>query len=240
MASLVGKFCKLWQFDESDCVYGVVEEHVRFVGWLCRGVVYEEAAEEHRLKANEWEVRTVELLVAQDMVKKYHYSKGGSNTATYRHGLFRRNEDHCYGVAWWIPPTKTAANATYPANWKGVLSLSRLVIEPGVPKNACSFLMAHSMRMIDREKWPCFVTYADEWQGHTGTIYKATNWTEVGKTAPEATFQLDGRMVARKAGPKTRTRAEMEAIGAVMVGRFSKTKFIHLADGALSPCGAST
>lgn len=181
------------------------------------------------LHKNEWRVETVPLSTAQRLVCQFHYSKGGSNTATYRHGLVRRGDYECLGVAWWIPPTKSAALATYPQNWKGVLALSRLVIHPSVPKNACSFLMAHSMRMIDREKWPCLVTYADEWQGHTGAIYLATGWKFVGNTAPEATFQLDGRMVARKAGPKTRTRAEMEAIGAVMVGRFSKRKFIHVA-----------
>ena len=238
MSDLVGRYCKLWDDDPEQCEYGIVEKWGYMSGYHANGRIYESAQLEERLIASDWEVRIVDLKVAQDLVKLYHYSKGGANTATYRHGLFRKGSDHCCGVAWWIPPTKSAALATYPERWQGVLALSRLVVEPGVPKNACSFLMAKSMRMIDREKWPCFVTYADEWQGHKGTIYKATNWKEVGKTAPEATFQLDGRMVARKAGPKTRTRAEMENLGAVMVGKFSKTKFVHVV--ALSPCGAST
>ena len=81
-------------------------------------------------------------------------------------------------------------------------------------------------RMIDRKRWPCLVTYADEWQG-TRTIYRASNWDYCGLTAPEATFVKDGRMVARKAGPNTRTRAEMEELGAKMIGRFAKHKFVH-------------
>jgi hypothetical protein len=162
------------------------------------------------------------------MVGRLHYSGGGSNTATYRHGLFRNGDVRCYGVAWWIPPTKTAANATYPENWRGVLALTRLAIEPEVPTNGASFLLGRSMKLIDRVKWPCLVTYADEMQGHTGRIYKATNWEYLGKTAKEATWFLDGRMVARKAGPKTRTKGEMEAMGAEMVGRFSKHKFRHI------------
>lgn len=87
------------------------------------------------------------------------------------------------------------------------------------------------MALIDRLRWPCLVTYADEWQGHTGTIYRATNWQYVGLTKPEATFVHNGRMVARKAGPKTRTRSEMEAMGAEMVGRFAKHKFVHIVGG---------
>ena len=186
---------------------------------------------QERLKKEDWEVRTVDLSTARTLVEQYHYAKGGSNTATYRHGLFRKGdflEADCVAVAWWIPPTKSAALATFPERWQGVLALSRLVVAPGVPKNACTFLLARSMALIDRQKWPCLVTYADEWQGHTGTIYRASNWQEVGKTTPEATFVLDGRMIARKAGPKTRTRQEMAELGAQMVGRFSKRKFVHI------------
>ena len=182
-----------------------------------------------RLRRADWEVRTVELRVAQDLVRRLHYSGGGSNTATYRHGLFRKGHDECLGVAWWIPPTKTAAKATWPADWQGVLALTRLAIEPEVPKNGASFLLGKSMAAIDRKRWPCLVTYADEMQGHTGAIYRATNWEYCGMTAKEATFFKDGRMVARKAGPKTRTRDEMLAMGCEMVGRFAKHKFRHVA-----------
>lgn len=182
-----------------------------------------------RLRRSEWEVLTVDLAVAQDLVRRFHYSGGSANTATYRHGLFMKGHRLCLGVAWWIPPTKSAANATYPEDWKGVLALTRLAIAPEVPKNGASFLLGASMRMIDRDRWPCLVTYADEMQGHTGAIYKATNWEYCGMTAKEATWFKDGRMVSRKAGPKTRTRDEMLALGCEMVGRFAKHKFRHIA-----------
>lgn len=184
-----------------------------------------------RLKAKEWKVRPTSIPTALRLVEAHHYAHGASNTATYLHGLYPANafwERECLGVAWWIPPTKSSALATYPPNWQGVLSLSRLVIAPGAPKNACTFLLARSMKRIDRTRWPCLVTYADEWQGHTGTIYRAANWTDAGMTQPEATFVVAGRMVSRKAGPKTRTRKEMEFIGATMVGKFAKHKFVHI------------
>lgn len=176
----------------------------------------------------DWEVRPVSMAVGRELVTAHHYARGGSNTATYMHGLFMREVDVCLGVAWWIPPTKSAALATHPANWRGVLNLSRLVIAPGVPKNAATFLLSRSRRLIDRAAWPCLVTYADTWRGHTGEIYKLDNWTPAGQTKPERTYTLDGRMIARKAGPKTRTQAEMAALGAVAVGSFPKFKFVRL------------
>lgn len=184
-----------------------------------------------RLRKEDWEVRPIALDIASQLIAAYHYAGRGANTATYLHGLFHRGDfwaQSCVGCAWWIPPTKGAAIATYPENWQGVLSLSRLVIAPNIPKNAASFLVAASMRLIDRERWPALVTYADEWQGHTGAIYRATNWRYVGRTKPERTYVLNGKMIARKAGPRTRTHAEMLALGAVCIGSFAKHKFVHI------------
>ena len=186
---------------------------------------------EERLRRREWEVRPVCIEVARELVERFHYARGASNTATYLHGLFRRGElweRRCAGVAWWIPPTRGAAQATYPANWKGVLALSRLVIIPDTPKNACSYLLAQSMRLIDSATWPCFVTYADQWRGHTGAIYRASGWTYVGLTKPESTFTIGGVMKARKAGGRTRSHAEMIELGAAFEGKHAKHKFVYM------------
>jgi hypothetical protein len=83
------------------------------------------------LRKREWEVRPIDLRIAYDLVKAFHYAKSGSNTATFLHGLFRCDDwMNCRGVAWWIPPTKSAAIATWDGDWRKVLSLSRLVITP--------------------------------------------------------------------------------------------------------------
>lgn len=181
---------------------------------------------EGRLSKNEWYVKEIPLHLAQVITKEYHYAKGGSNTRTYTHGLFRKGEEQCFGIAWWLPPTRSSAKKTYRKNPDGVLSLSRLVILPDVPKNACTFLLSRSVKLIDRKRWPCLVTYADEWRGHLGTIYKAAGWAYKGKTKPQPLFVINGRMTARKAGGYTRTHNEMIALGAVLVGYFRKHKFV--------------
>jgi hypothetical protein len=184
------------------------------------------------LHKHEWEVRPVSIALARRLVEQYHYAAHASNTAVAIHGLVQVGQffdEPCYGVAWWLPPTRAAAEATYPANWQGVLSLSRLVVVPGMPQNAASFLLARSMKLLDREAWPCLVTYADTYQGHTGAIYRATNWRYAGLTDSTPVWVKDGRIVARKA-THTRTVAEMEALGAVLVGNYPKHKFV---------CGAS-
>lgn len=178
------------------------------------------------LRKSEWRVMDVPLAACQELVRTDHYAQGGSNTGTYCHGLLRVGDPNVYGIAWWLPPTKSAGLATYP-DPHSVLSLSRLVVLPDVPKNGASFLLGRSERFIRRDgRWRCLVTYADEWQGHTGAIYRATNWEYLGLTKPEAVWvDANGRMVARKAGPVTRTKAEMEALGYRCLGRFAKHKF---------------
>ena len=180
------------------------------------------------ISKHDYEVREIHLSDARILVEEYHYAAGASNTRVYTHGLFDRSDGCPVGVAWWIPPTKSAALATFPQDWRGVLALSRLVVAPWVPQNGASFLMSRSMRLIDRGRWPCLVTYADVWRGHSGTIYKAANWKFVGMTKPERVYTIEGRMTARKAGPRTYRHNEMLARGAVLEGSFPKLKFVHI------------
>jgi hypothetical protein len=193
-------------------------------------------------RRKDWYVDDAPLAEAQRMVREYHYSKGGSNTAVYTHGLYERTTGTLYGVAWWLPPTRVACESVNKEQWRKVLSLTRLVAHPDVPRNACSFLIAESVKRIKADgRFVSLVTYADESQGHTGAIYKASNWHYVGRTGPYPRWvSQDGRQVAPKA-TVNRTKAEMEALGHRKTGAFYKHKFImHLQKTArLTPHDAS-
>lgn len=190
------------------------------------------------LHAQDWLVRPVDPGLGRALIARYHYARGTSNTVTACHGLIRQSDRHVMGVAWWIPPTKGAAAACLKGNqehraldvsgrftWQQVLSLSRLVVLPGVPTNAASFLMTRSAALLEK-RWPVLVTWADSERGHTGAIYRAANWEPLGLSAPSDIWVDDqGRRVARKAGPKTRTHAAMRELGHVFLGNFAKHRF---------------
>jgi hypothetical protein len=182
-----------------------------------------------RLNKNEWEVKEVGMDVAMNLVKKYHYARSATKTGVYRHGLFKKGFDKCLGVAWWLPPTKAAAKATWEGDFRKVLSLTRLVIHPQVPSNACSFLLGRSIRMIDSKKWKCLVTYADTYQNHTGIIYKASNWQYLGLTKPSPVWvDSNGKMMGKKRGAKNLTSSQMERNGFKKIGDFPKHKFRYI------------
>lgn len=186
------------------------------------------AAYEGRLHKTDWYVADAELADAQQMVREHHYARGGSNTAVYVHGLYRRADNRLSGVAWWLPPTRVAAESVNRDEWQKVLSLTRMVVLPDVPKNAASFLLARSVQLIRHEgRFKSLVTYADESQGHSGGVYRAAGWAYVGRTGPYPRW-LDstGKQVAQKA-TVNRVKAEMERLGHTKVGSFYKHKYVR-------------
>lgn len=183
----------------------------------------------HLRKADYW-VAECPMEEARTLIEAHHYSGGTSKTRVYTHGLYRRGDElvgeRPVGCAWWLPPTKPAAMSFAGEHWRGVLSLSRLVIEPDVPTNACSFLLSKSVKLIDRMKWHTLITYADSWKNHTGAIYKAAGWKYMGDTKPGRNYVLNGRMISIKSGAKTRSHKDMIAMGAELVGAFKKSRWM--------------
>lgn len=183
-----------------------------------------------KFHASDYEVKDIPVSRARRFIERHHYSGKMSNTGTHLHGLYLRNGIDLLGVAAWLPPTKVAAQTVNKENWRRVLSLSRLAVHPVVPTNGASFLMSASIRKIEREqKWVSLVTYADEFMGHTGAIYRASNWQYDGLTRPQPRWEdAFGRQAAKRA-TRTRTKDEMIELGYKMVGSFGKHKFVkHL------------
>lgn len=132
---------------------------------------------DERLNKRDWFVRDGLPWEVRDLIQRWHYSKDYGGGAAYQHVLVRRGGwgERAVAAAVWHP-------AVYAIRRYGVLplQLSRLVVEPDVPHNAASFLLGRSMALVDRNQWPVLLTYADSGQGHTGAIYRATNWQRDG------------------------------------------------------------
>lgn len=182
------------------------------------------------LRRADWFVGPVGDAVAERLVIDYHYSGGAAKTSTQIHGMLPAGsffDQDAVGAALWMPPTRAVALSLCPENPNGVIALSRLVCAPDAPGNSASYLMAGSMRLLDRRRWPVLVTYADTWRGHTGAIYKATGWRDDGETQAKPVYVKGDRMMSTKSGPVTRTHIQMLELGCEMVGRFPKRRFVH-------------
>lgn len=182
------------------------------------------------LDASEWEVRPCDKAEASALIREHHYSAQCSPHVVHAFGLYRRADGALMGAAAWKNGLPRTAALTFSSDWRRVLSLYRLVVVPEVPTNGASFLIGRSIRAIRKEgKWTTLATYADTWQGHTGAIYRATNWEYMGATRPTAVWVRDGAVVADRAGGNAAGRGKSASVmrgeGAVLLGRFPKHKY---------------
>lgn len=177
-------------------------------------------------------VRPTDHKEASSFIRAHHYSKSCTNTRVYCFGLYREVIfTPIMGAAIWLPPLPPVAKGLFPeGDHNRVLALTRLAIHPDVPTNGASFLIGQCIKEIKRDdRYDCLVTYADTRVGHSGAIYKATNWEYLGETEPK-TCWLDpsrGSQVSIKAGgrKKTRTVDQMEQLGYQRQGTFTKHRY---------------
>lgn len=181
-----------------------------------------------RLRSAEWIIARCEQGEAVAFIESTHYAGGAPNTSVARHALYRAGEDRICGIALWLPPTRNAALSVNRENPRGVLALSRLCIAEDVPTNGASFLLGGSMKRIDRAIWPTLLTYADTLYGHTGAIYRATNWTCLGEVpGSDAWIGPNGERRGRKRGKVNLSMVQMAELGFTRLPKMPKIKFVH-------------
>jgi hypothetical protein len=71
-----------------------------------------------------------------------------------------------------------------------VYELNRLVVNDGLEKNALSFFVSQTIKLMPKK---CvLLSYADIEQGHNGYIYQATNWIYTGLSAIVKEYKVKG------------------------------------------------
>jgi hypothetical protein len=184
-----------------------------------------------RLRRGEWRVEPLEQSEAVAFLERVHYSGGAPNTSVARHGLRRADGGELRGVALWLPPIRQAALSVHPGDPRGVLALSRLAVDDEVPVNGASFLLAASMRALDRSRWPVLLTYADTRHGHTGAIYRATGWRHLGLVPGSSGHAWQhpgtGEHRSQKRGKVNTPAAVMRAAGFERLPTMPKHKYVH-------------
>ena len=129
-----------------------------------------------------WHVELVERKDIKDFIETWHYSKSINGCIA----------DYCFAL---YSPDNAMKGAMFygrfaMANqWKrftddpeNVIELRRLCCVDDTPKNAESFFIGKSLRLLSKH-WRAgiVVSYADKEYNHSGIIYKASNFKMVGE-----------------------------------------------------------
>lgn len=133
--------------------------------------------------------------IAATVYKKYHYFGDKDFLNLYSYGAAFDGQVLA-AISYGIPNAKNIKGLYESNEQNGVLEIVRLACSPECPKNTPSRLISVSIKLL-KKKYPLrlLVTYADTAQGHTGSIYKASNFEYHGLTAQKTDFvQPDGKI----------------------------------------------
>jgi len=145
-----------------------------------------------------WVQETTFNHTVRKFLKRWHYSDYVNIQAKHTFCLFREGNfgiPEMVGVCIYTRPAgPTAGQSYYPEAPDKVLELRRLCLIDETPKNAESFFVSRTIKWLKgNTDWEFILSYADMEQGHTGVIYRASNFEYLGVTGVGKTLEVDGK-----------------------------------------------
>jgi len=133
-------------------------------------------------RAKEIIVKVIPSKIANEFVKKHHYSGKVVPNSTLHFGCFLDNKLH--GVMQYGPSInkKGTINLVKGTGWNEFIELNRMAFDDYLPKYSESRCIAISIKLIKKNapqiKW--IISFADGTQCGDGTIYRASGFKLVG------------------------------------------------------------
>ncbi len=131
--------------------------------------------------ANDYYIKEIEYQKAMQMVIDNHYLHRKC-PCSHAYGLFRKDSNNIVGViVYGVSCSSTLLKGICGEDeMHNVYELNRLWISDDVPKNGESYLISHTLKLLDKE---IIVSFADSSQNHVGYVYQATNFLYCGLSA---------------------------------------------------------
>lgn len=145
----------------------------------------------------------------QDFIQTWHYSKSINGCIS----------DYCFklmdgstliGAMFFGKMAMAGQWKRFGENEQDVIELRRLCCIDSTPKNTESYFIGKALRWLSlNTKIKTVVSYADAEHGHTGVIYKASNFTLEGKRAGARVILFEGKRYHDKA-IRTKYKGELK------------------------------
>jgi hypothetical protein len=127
-------------------------------------------------------IKVLPANIANDFVRKHHYSGKVVPNSTLHFGAFLDGKLHgvlSYGNSMDKRKVMTLVEGT---GWNEFLELNRMAFDDYLPRNSESYCIGATLRMIRKQaphiKW--VISFADGAQCGDGTIYRASNFVLTG------------------------------------------------------------
>lgn len=130
----------------------------------------------------------------RDFIEEHHYSQNINGCiADYCFALYRRLDDVMVGAMFYGRMAMANQYKKYGKQHE-VTELRRLVLIDDTPKNTESYFIGQTLKWLKKNtKIKTVVSYADPNYGHSGIIYKASNFKHVGMSSSGRVIIYNGK-----------------------------------------------
>ena len=175
-------------------------------------------------------VSRVDGAVGAAFVRLHHYSKS-CRAGAQCYGLYQ--DGQLAGVIAFFPPAQVSVRACVFGSdrYLRVTELHRSICLDAAPRNSESFFVSRALRLFaqDNQHIWAVLSYADEWAGHIGTVYQATNAIYTGKSSPHVVYtDQSGKVRADKQGAQHISPARAAKLGWTCHGKQYKHRYLYL------------
>lgn len=170
-------------------------------------------------------------------ILNYHYSKSVPMVQS-AFSVFNAKGEWCGVICYAIGANN---NISKPYNLPQVAVIELVRVALNGKQESTSKAVAISLKLLPKANplVKLVVSYADEAQGHSGTIYQATNWYFTGDSF-ESKIQIDGKIIHKKTvhsnyGTNNVSELIKRGYNAKYVADAAKHKYIYPLDKSLIP-----
>ena len=187
-------------------------------------------------------VKVIPSKIANDFIKKHHYSGKVVNNSSLHFGVFMDNKLH--GVMSYGPPLDKSKviGLVKDTRWSEMIELNRMAFDEYLPKNSESRAISQSIKLIKKNaphiKW--ILSFADATMCGDGTIYRASNFllTDI-KVNANLALLPDGKTIHKMTLHSNATRKRPELNGKsffeVTNGKYDFEKYMEAARATVLP-----
>lgn len=160
-----------------------------------------------------WYVAEVTRSDIKDFIEAWHYSKSINGCiADYCYALFDSNNE-MKGALFYGRMAMANQYKRFSDDASKVIELRRLVCIDETPRNAESFLIGNSLKLLKKKFKGVVVSYSDKEYGHVGTVYKASNFTQLSDINGAKVIIYNGKQYHDKA-IRTKYKGELKPFAA--------------------------
>ena len=154
---------------------------------------------EEIIKVTDFTVEAVERRIISNFVEKHHYSHSVNGVqhiqcfALFKEGKFGFDKEMIGAAMYCYPSMPSTAKKYNPINPDRCWELRRFVCIDDTPKNTESYFISQCHKWIKQNtNIEVIVSFADLEEGHSGVIYKASNFHFYGQTGGGTKLMVDG------------------------------------------------